>query len=104
MDHGAIAMTRGRLAALLFVLGLGAFLLSGLANGQQLIHRNGFELLKTGWSKGGYDTPYEEKDHSLTDRVANTGRFSEHILLDVKPAPKEGGFIYYAYPVGKALV
>ncbi len=93
-------MTRGRLAGMVGVLGLGGCLLAiGLAPAQQ-IHRNGFETMKMGWLKGGFDAPYQEKIHTISDQVAHEGRHSEYLQFDAKP----GTFIHYAYPTGKALV
>jgi hypothetical protein len=77
----------------------GALLLAVTVAGQQ-IHRNGFETMKVGWFKGGFDAPYEEKAHAISDQVAHEGRHSEYLQLDVKA----GTYIHYAYPTGKALV
>jgi hypothetical protein len=72
----------------------------GLAYGQQ-IHRNGFETMKMGWLKGGFDAPSEERVHTISDQVAHDGRHSEYLQFDARA----GTFIHYAYPVnGRAVV
>ena len=96
-------MSRRRLPvrSVLRLLGLiaAAALVHGLASAQQ-IHRNGFEALRPGWVKGGFDAPNEEKAHAITDQTAHDGRRSEYISLEAKP----GTFIHYQYTTGKALV
>ena len=84
----------GLLAALL------AF--AGFAFAQTTILKNGFET-KPGWSKGGFDTTYEETAHRIDDREPHNGQGSEFIELDVKQG-KENGYIHYVYPVGKAPI
>jgi hypothetical protein len=101
-------MTSRRLAGGVGVLALlfGSLLALQLAQAQQ-IHRNGFETMKLGWIKGGFDAPYEEKAHDITDQVAHAGRYSEHLRFDAKPRPLASDsppFIHYAYATGKALV
>jgi hypothetical protein len=101
-------MARGRLAGGLGILALllGGLLAVGLSQAQQ-IHRNGFETLKMGWLKGGFDAPYQENAHVISDEVAHDGRHSEHLKLDVQPRPGAGDnppFIHYAYPTGKAVI
>ena len=93
-------MTHRRLAGTLGVVGVLSGLLGiGLAQGQQ-IHRNGFETMKMGWLKGGFDAPYEEKAHNISDQIAHEGRHSEYLQFDAK----QGTFIHYAYPTGKAII
>jgi hypothetical protein len=94
-------MARKRLAGMIGLLGLflGCLLAAGMVQGQQ-IHRNGFETLKIGWLKGGFDALYQEKTHEISDQVAHDGRHSEHIKFDAQ----QGTFINYAYPSGKAIV
>jgi hypothetical protein len=89
----------GRLGWPLLGFGLGALLLVGLAEGQQ-IHRNGFEASRPGWLKGGFDAPYDLKTHAVTDQIAHEGRQSEYINL----LAKTGRYVYFTYPTGKAVV
>ena len=84
--------------ALLGALCLGA-LAPNTALGQQ-IHRNGFEGPKPFWIKSGFDAPYDETTHSITDQVWHDGKRSEYINLQAKP----GTFIHYQYPVGRVPV
>jgi hypothetical protein len=92
-------MARRRLAGMV-VLGLSASLIGiGPVTAQQ-IHRNGFETMRMGWLKGGFDAPFEEKAHAISDQVAHDGRHSEYLQFDAK----SGTFIHYAYPTGKAIV
>ena len=95
-------MTRGRLASLCGACGIVTctLLLIGPASAQQ-IHRNGFETQRMGWVKGGFDAPYQETAHTISDQVAHDGRHSEYLHLEVQP----GNFIHYAYAApGKAPI
>src|SRR6476661_5800374 len=98
MRHGRLRAKTARVGVLLGLIA-GALLLCELATGQQ-IHRNGFETLKIGWAKAGFDAPYDEKAHDISDQVAHDGRHSEHLQLDVKA----GTFIHYSYPTGKGVI
>src|SRR5436309_3027480 len=95
-------MTRPRLAGLCGVFGLAAcaFLVIGPAPAQQ-IHRNGFETQRMGWVKGGFDAPYQETTHTISDQIAHDGRHSEYVHLDVQ----QGSYIHYLYAApGKAPI
>jgi hypothetical protein len=89
---------RNWLATCMSLLGL-ALLLPTAAPAQQVV-RNGFEGLKTAWDKASSDAPFDEIKHALTDLASHDGKQSEYLQLDVK----QGNFIYYQYPVGKAPV
>src|SRR5438132_13689199 len=83
----------------------GAFLLStaaagiflGLVQAQQ-IHRNGFETRQIAWIKGAADAPFREIVHDITDALARTGQYSEHVQINAE----QGTNIYYYYPTAKA--
>jgi hypothetical protein len=77
----------------------GSLVLIGLADGQH-IHKNGFETMKMGWLKGGFDAPNVEKTHAISDQVAHEGRHSEYIRFEAQ----QGSFIHYAYQTGKAVI
>ena len=66
---------------------------------QTTILRNPFET-KVGWIKGGFDAPNEESAHRIDDRSPHGGRGCEYIELTAK----QGKYLYYVYPVGKAPV
>lgn len=72
---------------------------AGAALGQQ-VHRNGFETQKIVWTKAGADAPYDEIAHASSDQGAHDGQRSEYLQVNAK----EGTFIHYLYPVGKAPV
>jgi hypothetical protein len=95
-------MNRARLAGLVCVFGLlSATFLAIAPLGAQQIHRNGFETLKMGWVKAGFDALYQETAHNVSDQIAHDGRHSEFLHLEVQP----GKFIHYAYPLpGKAII
>src|ERR1700722_19132146 len=96
-------MTRQRLHGIAGLgLLLGLLVIASFAFAQTTIHKNAFET-KIGWSKGSFDTSYEETAHRIDDREPHNGQGSEYIELDVKQA-KENGFIRYVYPVGKAPI
>ncbi|HWY86010.1 MAG TPA: hypothetical protein VNX28_04755, partial [Gemmataceae bacterium] len=82
---------------------LGVLLLGLLAPraalGQQ-VHRNAFESMKTFWVKSGFDAPFDENIHSISDQVCHDGQHSEYISLEAKP----GNFIYYQYPSGRVPI
>src|SRR5438552_5350835 len=80
-------------------LTIGLLVSAGWAFAQTSVHRNGFET-KTGWTKGGFDAPYEEIAHKIDDRDPHTGRGSEYIEIDAK----QGKDIQYVYPIGKAPI
>jgi hypothetical protein len=80
-------------------LTVGLLVIAGWAFAQTSIHRNGFET-KVGWTKGGFDAPYEETAHRIDDRDPHNGRGSEYIEIDAK----QGKSIQYIYPVGKAPI
>lgn len=69
------------------------------ALGQQ-VHRNGFEAPKILWSKAGADAVFDETAHASTDQGAHEGQRSEYLQINAK----EGTFIHYQYPVGKAPI
>ena len=99
-------MTRRHLVGLVGLLAVVGFLGIELAAAQQIL-RNGFETQKMGWLKAGFDVPYEEKIHAISNQVAHEGRHSEYIQLNVKPRPNEAStlpYIHYAYPIGKAII
>src|SRR6266851_2148861 len=77
-------MTRRRLAGTLRVVGLLSGLLCAVPAQAQQIHRNGFETQKMGWLKGGFDAPYEEKTHNISDQVGHESRHSEYLQFDAK--------------------
>src|SRR5688572_29749268 len=86
----------------LVLMGSGLTLLFGLwphAEAQQ-IHRNGFEAPRNGWSKHAADVAFEVTAHAVTDQAAHDGQRSEYLRLDAK----QGNFIHYQYPIGKAVV
>src|SRR5262245_2113438 len=86
----------------LTVLAAGAFVSLWsirLAEGQQ-VHRNGFESRVPSWVRGVSDAQFKEIAHDMSERTSHSGNFSEHIQLDVG----NGGFLQYAYIVGKAPV
>ena len=66
---------------------------------QTTMHKNGFEA-KLGFSKGGTDAVFDEIVHKIDDREPHNGQGCEFIDLDVK----QGKFIYYVYPIGKAPI
>ncbi len=80
-------------------LSSGFLLLAGIALAQTGMHRNGFET-RVGWIKGGADAAFQEITHRIDDLDPRTGQGSELIELDVK----QGSFIHYAYPIGKAPI
>jgi hypothetical protein len=83
------------------ILGIAWCVVLGVSSGTaQQIHRNGFETSKIGWLKGGFDAPYEEKTHAISDQVAHEGRHSEYIQF----VAQSGTFIHYAYATGKAII
>jgi hypothetical protein len=91
---------RGLTASILLLGILGGMLLwPCLSPGQQVV-RNGFEGLKPVWEKGAADAPYEEKIHAITDLAFHDGKRSEYLQLEAK----QGSFIYYQYPVGRAPI
>ena len=67
--------------------------------GQQ-VHRNGFESPKVFWTKAGADAVFEEIAHASSDQGAHDGQRSEYLQINAK----EGSFIHYQYPVGKAPI
>ena len=88
------------LVALLLGLLSQGLLLQGVLLGQQ-IHRNPFEATKPAWIKSGFDAPFEETAHEITDKVWHDGqRRSEHILVQAKP----GNYIHYQYSVGRVPI
>jgi hypothetical protein len=95
-------MSRRRLAGLCSVFGFAACLLVAISpTPAQQIHRNSFETMKMGWVKGGFDAPYQETTHTISDQVFHEGRYSEYLRLDVQP----GSYIHYVYPApGKAVI
>ncbi|MSQ95145.1 MAG: hypothetical protein EXR98_11400 [Gemmataceae bacterium] len=82
-----------------FALLICFFTIAGLAFAQTAVHRNGFES-KPGWAKGGADAAFDVTAHKIDDRDPHNGRGSEYIELDAK----QGKFIHYVYPVGKAPI
>jgi hypothetical protein len=66
----------------------------------QQVHRNGFETGKTAWQKSGFDAPHDVIAHNVTDQGAHDGQRSEYLQLNAR----QGNFIYYQYPVGKAPI
>ena len=76
--------------------------LASFAFAQGSILKNGFET-KIGWSKGGFDTTYEELAHRIDDHEPRSGHGSELIELDIKQA-NNLGYVHYVYPVGKAPI
>lgn len=72
---------------------------AGTALGQQ-VHRNGFETPKILWTKAGADATYEEFTHASSDQGAHEGQRSEYLQVNTK----EGSYLHYLYPVGKAPV
>lgn len=71
----------------------------GTALGQQ-VHRNGFESPKTIWVKAGADAAYDEAGHASSDQGAHDGQRAEYLQVNAK----QGNFIHYQYPVGKAPI
>ena len=67
--------------------------------GQQ-IHRNPFEAVKPSWVKSGFDAPYEETAHAISDQVWHDGQRSEMITLQAKA----GNFIHYQYSTGRVPI
>ncbi len=61
-------------------------------------HRNSFEVPKTFWLKASADAPYEVQAHISNDQGAHQGQRSEYLKFEAK----EGRYIHYQYPVGKA--
>src|SRR6059058_689747 len=66
----------------------------------QHIHRNPFESAKPAWVKSGFDAPFDESSHAITDQVWHDGQHSEYISLQAKP----GNFIYYQYATGRVPI
>ena len=81
-----------------FLLGLLVFASFALA--QTTIHRNAFEA-KLGWSKGGFDAPYEEIAHQIDDREPHNGRGSR-----IHRARRQAGqrTSTTSIPIGKAPI
>lgn len=84
--------------ALLGLLSQG-LLLQGVLLGQQ-IHRNPFESTKPAWVKSGFDAPFEETAHEISDKVWHDGQRSEHIQIQCKV----GNFVHYQYSVGRVPI
>jgi hypothetical protein len=80
-------------------LAIGVFAIASWAFAQSAIHRNGFET-KTGWTKGGFDAPFDETAHRIDDRDPHNGRGCELIEIDAK----QGTYAHYVYYVGKAAI
>jgi hypothetical protein len=78
---------------------IGLVCLAHLAHGQQ-VHRDGFETPKPAWVKSGFDAPYDEVAHMISDQGAHDGQRSEYIQINAKP----GNFIYFQYNLGKAPI
>lgn len=82
---------------------LGVLLLSlggaSTALGQQ-VHRNGFEAVKTSWTKGAFDAPYEETAHAVSDQGPHDGQRCEFLRLSAK----QGNFIHYQYATGRVPI
>jgi hypothetical protein len=66
----------------------------------QHVHRNPFESAKPSWMKSGFDAPFQETVHTITDQVWHDGQRSEYISLQAKP----GNFIYYQYATGRVPI
>jgi hypothetical protein len=77
----------------------GLFAFASWAFAQTTMHKNGFES-KVGFNKGGADAAFDEIAHKIDDREPHNGQGCEYIDLDVK----QGKFIHYVYPVGKAAI
>ncbi len=77
----------------------GLFVFASWALAQTTMHKNGFEA-KVGFSKGGADAVFDETAHKIDDREPHSGQGCEYIDLDIK----QGNYIYYVYPVGKAPI
>src|SRR5882757_9811934 len=77
----------------------GLLVCASWGHAQTTIHKNGFET-KLGWSKGGFDSAYEEIAHKLDNRDPHNGQNSEYIEINVK----QGKFINYVYPVNNAPI
>ncbi len=77
-----------------------AALLAAFSLQAQQTHRNGFETREPAWVRQNADAPFRELAHAMTDATAHTGQFCEHIHVQAE----QGSFVYYAYPVGKALL
>ncbi len=75
------------------------FAFASWALAQTTMHKNGFET-KIGFSRGGADAGFDEIAHKIDDREPHNGQGCEYIDLEVK----QGKFIHYVYPVGKAPI
>jgi hypothetical protein len=69
------------------------------ARAQQIL-QYGFEARGPVWVQGGWDAPYKEVAHRLTDEHAHGGQRSEHIRTQAE----KGTHIYYTFPVSRAPV
>jgi hypothetical protein len=86
------------ITAVTLLAGLFAFA-SWAFSQQTTMHKNGFDT-RIGFSKGGADAAFDEIAHKIDDREPHNGQGCEYIDLDVK----QGKFIHYIYPVGKAPI
>ena len=66
----------------------------------QQIHRNGFEYAKTVWTRGAADAVHEVLEHATLEQGAHDGQRCEHIKI----VGKQGSFVYFQYPLGKAPI
>ncbi|HEV3117027.1 MAG TPA: hypothetical protein VGY58_08250, partial [Gemmataceae bacterium] len=92
-------MRQARLTGTLLVTCTLAVAVIGLLQAQQ-IHRNGFETRQPAWIKGAGDAAFRELVHEVTDAMARTGQYSEHIQVNAD----RGSYAYYAYPTPRALL
>lgn len=75
------------------------FAFASWAWAQTAMHKNGFET-RIAFSKGGTDAVFDEIAHKIDGHDPHNGDGCEYIDLDVK----QGNFIHYIYPVGKAPI
>src|SRR5262249_38521116 len=68
--------------------------------GQTQTLEHAFEPGNPIWLPGPFNAAYKEIKHTLTDETAHSGQKSELIQLTAE----QGSFIYYTFPIGKALV
>ena len=76
-------MRQARLTGTLLVTCALAVTVIGLLQAQQ-IHRNGFETRQPAWIKGAGDAPFRELVHEVTDAMARTGQYCEHIQVNAE--------------------